>query len=166
MKTFITSLVAWFLLASCNNSNGHSNVNTSDSLPVNANQNTSSKTDLSGCYLRVIKRDTLALRLEEKDGIVTGKLSFDNYEKDGSSGSVKGTVDKDILKLVYDFQSEGMHSVMDIYFKITDKGLIHGIGEVAVKGDTTTYANPDKVDYPAANELLKISCDVLDDKYK
>jgi hypothetical protein len=166
MKTFITSLVAWFLLASCNNSNEHSNVNTSDSLPANADQNSSSKTDLSGCYLRVIKRDTLALRLEEKDSAVTGKLSFDNYEKDGSSGSVKGTVENNIVKLIYDFQSEGMHSVMDIYFKITDKGLIQGIGEVAARGDTTSYANPDKVDYPAANELLKISCEALDTKYK
>ena len=166
MKTFITSLVAWFLLASCNNSNEHTNVNTSDSLPANADQNSSGKTELSGCYLRVIKRDTLALRLDEKNGVVTGKLSFDNYEKDGSSGSVKGTVENNIVKLIYDYQSEGMHSVMDIYFKITDKGLIRGIGEVAARGDTTSYANPDKVDYPAANELLKISCEALDTKYK
>ncbi|HTM92262.1 MAG TPA: hypothetical protein VL095_07590 [Flavisolibacter sp.] len=166
MKTFIISIVAWFLLASCNNSNEHTNINTSDSLPANADQNSSNKPDLSGCYLRVIKRDTLALRLEEKNGAVTGKLSFDNYEKDGSTGTVKGTVENNIVKLIYDFQSEGMHSVMDIYFKITDKGLIQGIGEVAPRGDTTAYTNPDKVDYPADNELLKISCDVLDDKYK
>lgn len=150
----------------CNNSNNNSVTVDPGSIQSNEDQINDAHQDLSGCYMRTIKRDTLALTLKQNGNTVNGKLSFDNYEKDGSTGSVNGTIDKNILKLIYDFQSEGMHSVMEVYFKITDKGLIHGIGDVATKSDTTYYANPQNINYPAENELLKISCDQLEAKFK
>lgn len=152
------------MLASCNNTGDGNNTRTSKEA-TQPNQ-TEAIPDLTGCYLRVLKRDSLALSIEQSGKAVTGKLSFDNFEKDGSSGSVSGTIDNDILKLIYSFQSEGMHSVMEAYFKIEDSALIHGIGEVATRSDTTYYAHPNDISYPAPNRLVKISCDKLDQKYK
>lgn len=166
MKIFTFAILVGLWMTSCNNSDSSSNTVPKDSSITKPGLNNDKRANLSGCYLRVIKRDSLALHLEEKDGMVMGKLSFDNYEKDGSTGPVKGKVENDIVKLIYNFQSEGMQSIMEIYFKITEKGLIQGIGEVATKSDTTTYANPEKVNYPAGNELLKTSCEVLNAKYK
>ena len=55
---------------------------------------------------------------------------------------------------------------MEVYFKIADDGLIHGVGEVAAKSDTTYYANPGQLTYPESNRLTKIDCGKLDSKYK
>lgn len=167
MKMFILSAFALLLLASCNNSNNGNDIAVKeDSLLTAPNRDIDSALSLTGCYLRIIKRDTVALTLKETGNTVSGKLNFDNYEKDASSGSVTGTIDNDILKLIYNLQSEGMNSVMEVYFKITGKGLIQGIGEVKTKSDTTCYANFEKIIYPTGNELLKTSCDRLDVKYK
>jgi hypothetical protein len=156
-----------FLLASCNNSgNSDKEVTKTNSGAAAPNQNNEIRSDLSGCYLRVLKRDTLALSIQQNGKTVTGKLSFDNFQKDGSSGIVSGTIDNNILKLIYNFQSEGMHSVMEVYFKIADSTLIHGIGEVAVKSDTAYFVNSDQVRYPEGDGLVKINCDQLDQKYK
>ena len=156
-----------FLLASCNNSgNSDKEVTKTNSGAAAPNQNNEIRSDLSGCYLRVLKRDTLALSIQQNGKTVTGKLSFDNFQKDGSSGTVSGTIDDNILKLVYSFQSEGLHSVMEVYFKIEDSALTHGIGEVATKSDTTYYPHPNDISYPATNRLVKINCDKLDQKYK
>ena len=154
------------LLIACNNEDGSNKEAKANSGDTEVYQNDEATSNLSGCYLRVLKRDTLALSIQQTGNILTGKLSFDNFQKDGSSGTVTGTVDNKILKLIYNFQSEGTHSVMEVYFRIADSTLIHGIGEVAVKSDTTYYANPDQIKYPEANRLVKVNCEQLDQKYK
>lgn len=167
MKFCILLFSILLLLSSCNSNDSNSDeISNPNNSETQAGPNDESIPGLSGCYLRVLKRDTLALSIQQTSKAVTGKLSFDNFEKDGSSGSVSGTVDSNILKLIYSFQSEGMHSVMEVYFKIEDSTLIHGIGEVAVKGDTAYYANPGEINYPQTNRLIKISCEQLDGKYK
>lgn len=160
LLAFLFSLL---LVASCNNSVQTNNVATDTNKKEPAKEITH---DLSGCYLRVLKRDTLALSIQQKGDSVTGKLSFNNYEKDGSTGTVNGSIENNTLKLFYNFQSEGMQSVMEVYFKIADDMLIHGVGEVAAKSDTTYYANPGQLTYPESNRLIKIDCGKLDSKYK
>ena len=54
--------------------------------------------DISGCYMQVLKRDTFAVILKQDGNTVTGKLSLDNYEKDGSTGTVTGKKEAGILK--------------------------------------------------------------------
>jgi hypothetical protein len=160
-------LFSILLITSCNSSdNSNNEVPKTSSGETGLDQSNATTSGLSGCYQRVLKRDTLALSIQQTGKTVTGKLSFDNYQKDGSSGVVTGTIDSNILKLIYNFQSEGMHSVMEVYFKIAESTLIHGIGEVAVKSDTAYFVNPDQVKYPEANSLVKINCEHLDQKYK
>ena len=166
MKAYVLFFSLLTTLASCNNTHKNQGPNTKDTSAATIGQKNTPITNLTGCYLRTQQRDTLALRLEHDGKDVKGRLTFDNFEKDGSTGSVKGTVTGDILKLIYDFQSEGMQSVMDVYFKVADGGLIHGIGEVNVKTDTTYFADTTQINYPEANKLLKVPCESLPFKYK
>lgn len=166
MKSFIFLSFILLVISSCHNNDRNNNTPRTNSETTQPNENNLTIPNLTGCYLRVLKRDTLALSIQQNDKIITGKLSFDNFEKDGSSGTVSGTIDDNILKLVYSFQSEGLHSVMEVYFKIEDSALTHGIGEVATKSDTTYYPHPNDISYPATNRLVKINCDKLDQKYK
>ena len=74
-------------------------------------------TDVTGCYMKIVGRDTAILMLEQNGKEYSGKMLYDNYEKDGSRGTIKGKEEEGILKLCYDFNSEGMHSVTEVYFK-------------------------------------------------
>lgn len=121
--------------------------------------------DIAGCYMQVLKRDTFAANLQQQGNTVTGRLSFDNYEKDGSTGTVSGKLQGDVLKLEYVFVSEGMNSVMELYFKYNEGILVRGIGEMNTKGDTAYFINPALIKYNGS-ALKKIPCENLPGKYR
>ncbi|MBK8494901.1 MAG: hypothetical protein IPL50_07650 [Chitinophagaceae bacterium] len=61
-----------------------------------------------------------------------------------------------MLKLDYVFASEGMNSVMEVYFKYKDGILVRGIGEMKTNGDTAYFINPALIKYNGS-DLKKIS---------
>jgi hypothetical protein len=153
-------------ILSCNNSGEHAqNADTLSHIPSKKDNLPAIRNDINGCYISVSGRDTFVASLQETNNQVSGKLSFDNFEKDASSGKVSGTREGDVIKLVYSFQSEGMNSVMDVWFQVTDGRLVRGIGEIQTKGDTAYFADPSSITY-TGSVFEKTSCDDLDDKYK
>ena len=123
-----------------------------------------SPADVTGCYIKIIGRDTAILMLEQKGNMFSGKLLYDNYEKDGSRGTIKGKEDKEIIKLWYDFDSEGMHSVMEVYFKKENGKLLRGIGDMDVKTDTTYFISG--INYSDKEAFTKVNCDLISWKLK
>ena len=147
------------------NNNTSNNANDDSKSVVHGNEN-DDKTGGS-CYMQVLKRDTMVLHIDNTSGEnITGKLSFDNYEKDGSTGTVKGKREGDVLKLIYYFQSEGTNSVMEVFFKEENDGMVRGIGEMGTKGDTAYFAYPHKITYPQKGMMKKTGCELVPDKYK
>jgi len=123
--------------------------------------------DAGGCYMQVIGRDTIVASLQQDGAAVSGRLSFDNFEKDGSTGSVTGHRNGDVIKLLYSFASEGMNSVMEVYFKLQADALTRGIGEMDVKGDTAFFVNPGSITYPSSGTIMKkLPCESVLEKYK
>ena len=104
--------------------------------------------------------------LAQTENTITGKLSFDNFEKDGSTGTVHGTIEGDVAKLWYTFMSEGLKSVMEIRLQKKDDTIRRGTGKMDVKGDTSFFA----VDQPAGFDddmaFTKIDCEQVPAKYK
>ncbi|MEO6541766.1 MAG: hypothetical protein ABIN74_12260 [Ferruginibacter sp.] len=121
--------------------------------------------DISGCYMQVLKRDTFVVILKQHGNVINGRLSLDNYEKDGSTGTITGRLEAGVLKLLYSFASEGMNSIMEVYFKYTDNTLTRGIGEMGTKGDSAYFINPGSIKYNGSI-LTRMSCENLPDKYK
>ena len=115
--------------------------------------------EIAGCYLKIIGRDTAILMLEQKGDMITGKMLYDNYEKDGSRGTVKGKEDNEIIKLWYDFDSEGMHSIMEVYFKKENGRLLRGVGDMDAKTDTTYFISG--VNYSDKEAFTKVDCDMI-----
>ena len=115
--------------------------------------------------MEVLKRDTFSASLVQQDKAVTGKITFDNFEKDGSSGMVNGYLENGIIKLSYSFQSEGMVSVMQVWFKKEGDLLIRGLGEMNVKNDSSYFTNPMAVRFEGS-KLHSIDCKNLPAKYK
>ena len=119
--------------------------------------------EIMECYRWVQKRDTVTAMLVQKGNEITGHLVFDNYGIDGSSGYVHGVVVADTLKLWYEFHSEGMKSVMEIWFTREGNRLMRGTGPVDVKGDTSYFTDPSAVVFPDQQVLRKVLCDSVND---
>jgi hypothetical protein len=161
------------LFASCNsndssNTNEDSTISSSNESPVVKDKNASTNNDtinVKGCYLKISKRDTMVLHVQQNGMNISGKMNFDNYEKDASSGEVKGVLEGNEIKLWYNFQSEGMHSVMELYFKVEDNTLIRGIGPIGNKGDTAFFTDHSAIEYPADQSFDKMNCSKVADIY-
>lgn len=173
MKVLITAWIFITGLTACNNTGETTTTKTdSNSLHVDTSDVSNEiippakPESINGCYMRVLERDTLVAHLQELGGQITGKLTFDNYQKDGSTGGVTGRRNGNVLELIYSFDSEGMHSIMEVYFKKEGSTLIRGIGDMAMRGDTMAYTHPQQLKFPAAEKWNVVSCESLDAKYR
>ena len=156
----------FFFLFSCNESNNNASekvFNTDTTLT----DSTEAKelVDLSGCYMRVTGRDTLLLRINQNGDEISGTLEFDNFEKDSSSGSLKGKkLEDDIIHVYYDFFAEGMHSVREMYFKPGNKKITMATGDMDYSGDTAYFKNAPQLFYSQSDALTLVDCEILDNR--
>ena len=125
-----------------------------------------SLTDVSGCFWKITGRDTLVAWLAQTENTITGKLSFDNFEKDGSSGTVHGTIEGDIIKLWYSFESEGMKSVMEVWYKKQGDALLRGIGPSKVNADSSYFSDHSAIKFAEDQALKKVDCADVPERYK
>lgn len=159
-------------LCSCTGNNTGQTTATRDTVRTSnkgerPNDDKTGKADTAGgCFWQIIKRDTIVAFLSQNGNQVSGKLSFDNFEKDGSSGRVTGASDNGIIKLWYSFQSEGMNSVMEIWLKKEGDVLIRGTGEMEVKGDSSYFKNTSAVDFTGNQQMIQVACEKVPAKFK
>jgi hypothetical protein len=153
---FFTTTLA--MLFSCNEGENKATHEQSDSVTNTTNDSIPQ----TNCYLFTSGRDSYLLQLDRN---YSGKMEFRNYEKDKSFGTVKGTQQNDIVKLWYDFHSEGMKSVMEIHLKKTGNDLMRGLGEVRVSNDTAYNADNSKIDYNNGQLFRKTDCNDLKFRY-
>ncbi len=115
---------------------------------------------IKGCYIATSGNDTYTLSIStQTDTGITGTLSFNNFQKDSSSGSIVGTYRNGILLADYSFRSEGMDSVMQVIFKKIGEDFLRGYGHINTDG--TTFTDISTVTYDPASPLSlfkKSSC--------
>lgn len=144
MKPFFYILIASILFA-CNSTPQQSEGPSQDSTAVIAEKTEPVVSEQ--CYLFVAAKDTYALKLNIIDTSVKGTAVFKNFEKDSNHGTVEGTVDGDIIRLWYNFQSEGMNSVRELYFKKDGDKLVTGTSNEATRADTAYVPDAKAVIY-------------------
>jgi hypothetical protein len=159
-------IICCIVLLSCNNNTATTTIKDENITDRNLVQDSTKAVNrIDGCYIRILKRDTTLLHLQQDGKTVSGKMSFDNYEKDGSTGTVSGIIENDVVKLWYNFQSEGMNSVMELYFKVADSSIIQGVGPMDNKADSAYFTDLSKIDYSKDQSLNKIECGEVPEKY-
>ena len=159
MRTTLFYLLMTCIIACQGNSKSTEPGNdTSTDSNTSAPDNNAPNTTGHACYRKILARDTFSIQIAQTGNAVSGTLSFDNYEKDSSKGSVKGTTSGDTLKLWYDFASEGTNSVMEVYFKRDGDKLVRGVGTMDVKGDTSYFSNPSDIKFEEKEAWNKIAC--------
>lgn len=163
MRTTFAVLLLIFLFACDDSGNNEATTVATDSSKQNP---PAEPVSVYECFRSVLQRDTMVACLQVKGNEITGRLTFDNFEKDWSSGDVHGTLHKDTIKLWYVFNSEGMKSVMEVYFLQDGPKLFRGIGDVATKGDTAYFTDKGAIRYVMNHAFEKLECNTIDEKYR
>lgn len=110
-----------------------------------------------GCYVATLGKDVYTLSILSQNGeSVKGHLSFKNFQKDSSSGPMEGTYRNDVLLGDYSFDSEGMHSVVQVIFKKTANGFVRGYGQMNSSGER--FADLSDITYDTSAEFKTSPC--------
>ncbi|RAV98956.1 hypothetical protein [Pseudochryseolinea flava] len=97
------------------------------------------------CYLYLNNKDTVKMTLTFDHQSVSGELTYNIFEKDGNTGTLRGAVVGDTIYAEYSFQSEGVTSVRDVAFLKKDSTLVEGFAPMDTSG--TRFANRAELDF-------------------
>lgn len=116
--------------------------------------------NLEGCYVATISKDVYTLAINTVTGEdIEGTLSFNNFEKDSSSGDLSGMYRDGILLGLYSFTSEGMDSIMEVAFKKTNNGFIRGYGDVEEKNGVMMFTDINTLNWDTSTEFISSDCE-------
>ncbi len=111
------------------------------------------------CYRAILKKDTISLTLNIKNGqLSSGNLSY-FYEKDKNEGTLAGEMKGDTLYADYTFMSEGTSSVREVVFLKKGDSYIEGFGDVIDdnKGKVT-FKDKKELKFDENIVLSKVDC--------
>lgn len=155
-------IFAIFILAACNTSTEKTESKDEDTTSEKPGADPAPKpSPQTECYMHVSGRDSFFVELNRVGDELNGFLEFRNYQKDKSRGTVRGRVDGDVYKLIYDFFSEGTQSIMEVYFKKENDILLRGVGDMSMRRDTLFFNNPSSIDYDVKQAFAKSECGMI-----
>lgn len=165
MQLFLYAFLIALLLA-CNNNNKPATTDLQDAVSegsVHAGAGDTIATGaqpfvLTGCYEMTLKKDSAFLDLQVVDTFITGSLTFNFFEKDKNSGTLKGVLRNDRIVADYTFQSEGVTSVREVIFMIEDGTLLQAYGELKEQGGKLVFADKENLQFQKPNPFIKVDC--------
>lgn len=154
-----------FLAVACSNS-AHENapaMQDEKGATIHANAIDTIKTNakpmvLNGCYEMVFKHDSAQLNLTVQDTTVSGQLTYNLYQKDKNTGTIRGVLRDTIIDADYTFQSEGMQSVREVIFKIKNNTLVQAFGDLTEKDGKIIFTDKTKLQFQDSNPFIKTDC--------
>lgn len=113
---------------------------------------------LNGCYQMTMKQDTAFMSLEVQDSVVSGNLQYNWHSRDGNTGTFRGVLRDSLIIADYTFESEGLTSVREIMFKISDTTLLQGFGDLQDRQGRIVFRNPDQLQFLQDHPFVKVPC--------
>lgn len=112
------------------------------------------------CYSAIVKRDTILMTLNTKGNqLISGKLSYNFYEKDKNFGTLTGKIKGDTLFADYAFMSEGIATVRQVVFLKKGNSFVEGFGEVvADTNGKVTFKDAKRLQFEGSIVLSKVDC--------
>ncbi len=155
--SFLLLSLAAIATASCNN-------NPRRSIEVTNMKDTSKRIEnkimipVSSCYSTATSKDTVHLKVEVFEHVVTGSLLFKLYEKDSNKGDFEGQLHGDTLLADYKFMSEGTQSTRQVIFLIKDSVAMEGYGNMEEKNGKMVFKNKNDITFGKGLVLKKVLC--------
>lgn len=121
---------------------------------------TTSVLDGEHCWIYAHNKDTTQLQLTFSGNDFSGKLIYDNYQKDGSFGFYEGKLHGDTLIGNYRMMSEGMVSDLEKIYLLQDGKLDEGIGPMQDDGSDykMVFVSYDSVKFGELRNFEKTEC--------
>lgn len=145
------------IVASCNNEPKTSN-------EITKTENTSQPVEnkimipVSSCYSSATGKDSVHLKVEIFENVVTGNLSYKFHEKDSNKGDFEGKLHGDTLLADYTFMSEGVQSTRQVIFLMKDDVAIEGYGVMEEKNGKMVFKDTRGVTFGKGLTLKKVDC--------
>lgn len=112
----------------------------------------------SACYSSIMGKDTFKLKVEVFPNVVTGKLSYQFFDKDSNKGQFNGHLHGDTLLADYKFMSEGKLSTRQVIFLIKDSVATEGYGDMEEKEGKMVFKDVSKVTFGKGLTFVKTEC--------
>jgi hypothetical protein len=112
----------------------------------------------SSCYSTTTGKDSVFLKVEVFPNVVTGKLSYQFYQKDSNKGEFEGHLHGDTLLADYTFISEGKRSTRQVVFLIKDNIAVEGYGNMEEKNGKMIFKNQQEIVFGKGLRLEKVPC--------
>ena len=113
---------------------------------------------VSTCYTSNSKKDTVRLKVEVFENVVTGSLVYKLHQKDSNIGEFEGQIKGDTLVADYKFMSEGIQSVRQVIFLVKDSIAREGYGNMEEKDGKMVFKNVKNVVFGNGIILKKEEC--------
>lgn len=108
-----------------------------------------------GHYVYQSNGDTIVLDLKQKSDSVFGDLKYAFSGKDKNIGKIAGVLQDSLIIADYNFMSEGILSLREVVFKLTDQGVIEGYGEIEENNGKVIFSDKGNLNFDHGMVLLK-----------
>lgn len=98
-------------------------------------------------YQHIKNNNEFILKLDREGDSVIGTFDYHLNGRDRNSGTIKGEFKGDLLIADYLFMSEGVTSTRQIVFKVEDKALLEGYGDIEEKDGRVFFKDVNKLQY-------------------
>lgn len=122
-------------------------------------QETKAKPVGTRCYRYTDGRDTILLSFQEENSLILGELAYNFFEKDKSSGGIRGVIIGDTILAEYDFYAEGKKSTREVAFLLKDSVLMEGYGKTSMLNDRQVFDDKKALQFDSKIFLSEISCE-------
>ncbi|MDR2281553.1 MAG: hypothetical protein LBE37_00010 [Sphingobacterium sp.] len=102
---------------------------------------------IAGDYLFQSEGDTINMVLKQQKDSVFGDLKYAFFGKDRNVGKINGTLKDSLITGDYSFVSEGVPSVRQVVFRVTDQGLVEGYGEIEESNGKMIFSDIDHLSF-------------------
>lgn len=108
------------------------------------------------CYVYSDGKNYVSLEFTEIGSTYKGNLTYAFAEKDKNTGTFVGQLKDGVLLADYTFQSEGVESVRQVAFKVSNDTLIEGYGDMNAEG--TAFKDVNQLNFTSTTPLVKADC--------
>ncbi len=143
----LTICSSFILFVACNNQTQQTTQNAEPEIATTTN-----------CYSSANNNDTVSLTIKDSNGLITGMLVYNLYQKDKNTGTLQGSMKDSLLVADYTFMSEGVQSVRQVAFKKTNNGFVEGYGEMDDKDGKMMFKNTDSLTFNNSSVLTSVDC--------
>ncbi len=112
----------------------------------------------ANCFAAISDKDSSWLKIEIFPNVATGILKQQIWGKDSNAGTLDGKMEGNTFYGEYTFMSEGVQSIREVAFRLTDSTAIEGIGEQMETGGKMVFKDKTKIDFSNGMVFRRIDC--------